>query len=64
VIGSACNLELVKKQGPKVLFGSYADRAERAVRATFGWRGVLAAVRQSGRIGRIRSSNRSKLAWP
>ena len=64
LIGSATSLYLVRRSGPKVLFGSYADRAQRVVTATFGWRGWLAAVRQSGRVGRLRSSTRSKLAWP
>ena len=64
LIGSACNLELVRNHGPKVLYGSYADRAGRSVGATLGWRGVLAAMRQSGRLVRLRSSGRSKLAWP
>jgi GH15 family glucan-1,4-alpha-glucosidase len=64
LIGSACNLSLVERHGPKVLFGTYADRARRAVEATFGWRGVWAAIKQSRRLGRLRSSPRSKLAWP
>jgi GH15 family glucan-1,4-alpha-glucosidase len=64
LIGSACNLTLVERHGPKVLFGTYADRAKRAVEATFGWRGVWAAIKHSRRLGRLRSSPHSKLAWP
>jgi len=64
LIGTACNLSLVERHGPKVLFGSYADRARRAVEATFGWRGIWAAIKQSRRIARLRSSPHSKLAWP
>jgi alpha,alpha-trehalase len=58
------NLALVERHGPKVLFGSYADRAGRAVEATLGWRGVWAAAKQSRRLARLRSSPHSKLAWP
>ena len=64
VIGNIVNLKLAETHGADALHGSYADRAQRAVRATFGWRGVLAAVLQSHRVGRVLSSKRSKLAWP
>ena len=64
VIGNIVNLKLAEAHGAEALQGSYADRARRAVRATFGWRGVLAAIVQSRRIGRLFSSKRSKLAWP
>jgi alpha,alpha-trehalase len=64
LIGSACNLALVERHGSKVLLGTYADRARRAVEATFGWRGIWAAFKQSRRVARLRSSPASKLAWP
>ena len=64
VIGNAVNLSLAERHGAAALHGSYADRAKRAVTATFGWRGLLAALLQSGMVGRLVSSKRSKLAWP
>lgn len=64
LIANVVNLQLVERHGPDALRGSYADRARRAVTATFGWRGILAAMWQSGRAARIVSSKRSKLAWP
>ena len=64
LIANVVNLQLVQKHGTSALHGSYADRARLAVTATYGWRGVLAAMWQSGRVGRVRSSTRSKLAWP
>ena len=64
LIGNLVNLRLAERGGPAALRGSYADRARRAVIATFGWRGVLAAIWQSHRPGRLWSSRRSKLAWP
>lgn len=64
LIGNLVNLRLVERYGVAALGGSYADRARRAVRATFGWRGVVAAMMQSCRLGRFISSRRSMLAWP
>jgi len=64
LIGNLVNLALVEAHGPEGLVGGYASRAERAVSASFGWRGVLAATMQSKRVGRIASSDASKLAWP
>ena len=64
VIGNIVNLQLAERRGARALRGSYADRACLAVTATFGWRGFLAAMVQSRRIGRIVSSKRSKLPWP
>ena len=64
LIANVVNLQLHERGGPAALRGSDADRARRAVHATFGWRGVLAAMWQSCRIGRLRSSRRSRLAWP
>jgi GH15 family glucan-1,4-alpha-glucosidase len=64
LIGSAVNLQLHADRGPAGVLGCYADRAERAVGATFGWRAVLAMVRQTRRIGRLRSSKASVMLWP
>jgi GH15 family glucan-1,4-alpha-glucosidase len=64
LIGSAVNLQLYERRGSAGVRGSYADRARRAVSATFGWRGILAALRQTHRVGPLRSSPASKLAWP
>jgi len=64
LIGNLVNLALIDKHGPDGLAGGYAERAERAVSASFGWRGILAATVQSKRVGRITSSDASKLTWP
>ncbi|MEO5764719.1 MAG: glycoside hydrolase family 15 protein [Casimicrobiaceae bacterium] len=64
IIGNLVNLQLAERRGAAALAGSYAHRARQVVTATFGWRGVLAAMWQSRRLGRIVSSRRSKLAWP
>lgn len=64
LIGNIVNLQLAGRGGAAAVRGSYADRAQRAVTATFGWRGVLAAMWQSRRPARLWSSKRSKLAWP
>ena len=64
LIGNIVNLQLAERRGADALQGSYADRAQRAVHASFGWRGVLAAMWQSRMVGRIFSSKKSKLAWP
>jgi alpha,alpha-trehalase len=64
LIGSAVHLQLNDRYGAAGIAGSYADRAARSVGATFGWRGIWAAVKQCGRVGRIRASKRSYLVWP
>lgn len=64
VIGNAVNLSLAQRHGADSLRGSCADRARLAVTATFGWRGVLAAMWQSRSLSRWRGSRRSRLAWP
>lgn len=60
LINTAVSLTLFRKYGAEGVRGGYADRAHRSVRATFGWRGVLAALLSTGRI-RLRSSSASKL---
>jgi hypothetical protein len=64
LIGSAVHLQLGKRYGAPGVAGSYADRAARGVGATFGWRGMWTAIKQCGRVGRIRASKRSYLVWP
>ncbi|MEO5883821.1 MAG: glycoside hydrolase family 15 protein [Caldimonas sp.] len=64
LIGNAVNLKLAEDKGEDALRGGYADRARRVVGSTFGWRGVLAAMWQSRRIGRLRGSKASRLMWP
>lgn len=64
LIGNVVNLKLADQGGAAAVRGSYADRACAAVTATFGWRGLLAAMWQSRRPARLWSSKRSKLAWP
>ncbi|MEO9101162.1 MAG: glycoside hydrolase family 15 protein [Burkholderiaceae bacterium] len=64
LIGCIVNLQLADRAGAAALAGGYAERAARAVGATFGWRGVVAAIAQSRQVGRFRSSTKSCLAWP
>ncbi|MEP6558542.1 MAG: glycoside hydrolase family 15 protein, partial [Burkholderiales bacterium] len=64
LIGCIVNLQLADRAGAAALAGGYAERAARAVGATFGWRGVVAAIAQSRQVGRFRSSTKSRLAWP
>jgi GH15 family glucan-1,4-alpha-glucosidase len=64
LVGSAVNLELARGHGTSALTGGYAERARRAVGATFGWRAIWAALCNSGRVGRLRPSRDSVLLWP
>jgi GH15 family glucan-1,4-alpha-glucosidase len=64
LIGSAVNLQLHRRRGAWALAGSYADRAGRALAATFGWHGLRTTLERSRRVARLRSSPASKLAWP
>lgn len=64
LVASAVNLALAERHGAAAARGSHAERIGRAVGATYGWRGVLAAMRASGRLGRLRASRASRLAWP
>lgn len=61
LIGNAIHLELCAKGGAAALAGTHADRARRAVGATFGWRALWEACKASGRVGRFWSSRRSIL---
>ncbi|MGF1623981.1 MAG: glycoside hydrolase family 15 protein [Alphaproteobacteria bacterium] len=62
VINSAVLLQLYQRRGARAVAGTHADRARRGVQAVLGWRAVWAAIRQSGRIGRLRSSRASMLS--
>lgn len=61
LIQSATNLELYEKHGVAALQGTHADRARYTVEAAAGWRGLWAAFKRSGRVGRLWSSSKSKL---
>ena len=61
LVNSAVNLALHERHGTHAVRAGYAERAHRSVRATFGWRGVLAAFLSTGRI-RVFGSGASRLA--
>lgn len=60
LINTAVGLELLDKRGVEAVRAGYAERARSSVRATFGWRGALAALLGTGRL-RLRSSRASRL---
>lgn len=62
LIGNAIHLELHERHGAQALSGTNADRARRAVGATFGWRAIWEACKASGRVGRFWSSRKSVLS--
>ncbi|HEX3210814.1 MAG TPA: glycoside hydrolase family 15 protein, partial [Geminicoccaceae bacterium] len=64
LIETAFNLQLCQRRGPAHLAGSYADRARQVAGGVFGRRGLWARLRRSQRVGRVRSSAASRLAWP
>lgn len=64
LIGSAVNLRLYDRYGAAGVAGSYADRARRSVEATFGWRGLWAAIKQCRAPARLWPSTQSYLLWP
>jgi GH15 family glucan-1,4-alpha-glucosidase len=61
LIGSAAHLALFERLGREGLQGNYADRGERLVSATLGWRAIWAAFKATWKVGRIRSSKDSIL---
>lgn len=61
LIGAAVHLDLYEKGGIGALAGSHADRAQRQVAATFGWRAIWAALKATRRVGRMFPSKRSVL---
>lgn len=60
--GSAVTLDLHRRKGATALAGAHADRARRGVAAVLGWRAIVAAMIQCGRVGRLFASARSVLA--
>lgn len=56
---NAVHLDLYERGGVDLLRGTLADRARRAVGATFGWRALWASFKTSRRVGRIVSSRAS-----
>jgi GH15 family glucan-1,4-alpha-glucosidase len=60
LVSAAVNLDLCQRRGPQAVHGTFADRAHRAVRATIGWKGLLAGFLHSGRA-RLVSSRASQL---
>lgn len=61
LIQCAVNFGIYEEHGLEALQGTHADRARINVGATSGWRGIWAAFKKSGRVGRIRSSRASIL---
>ena len=64
VLMNLVHLQLVETGGPEAIAGTYADRAERVVGASFGLEGLLASAVRSGTVHRVTSSKASMLAWP
>ncbi len=62
LIQTATLFELVNDGGVEALLGTPADRVRRTVGANAGVMGMWAAFRRTGRIGRVWSSRRSRLA--
>ncbi len=62
LIGSAVHLALSEKKGVAALKGTHAERAQRIVSATLGWRAIFAAAKATWRVGRLWSSKRSILS--
>jgi GH15 family glucan-1,4-alpha-glucosidase len=58
LIVSAINLSIYRRAGRRGVLGSYAERASQTVRATSGWRAVIAGV-LDGRKPRLFSSKKS-----
>ncbi|MDQ3071318.1 MAG: glycoside hydrolase family 15 protein [Acidobacteriota bacterium] len=61
LIEAAVNLDLCRRDGVDALQGPPAQRARRAVGATAGLRGIWAAFRRAGHVGRLRSSRASTM---
>ena len=59
LIEAAVNLDLYRRKGAEALQGRPAQRAHRAVGATAGVRGIWAAFRRAGHVGRLTSSRAS-----
>lgn len=61
MIQCAVNFWIYEEHGLEALQGTHADRARVHVEATAGLRGLWAAFKKSGRVGRLRSSRASML---
>jgi GH15 family glucan-1,4-alpha-glucosidase len=62
VVRSAALLELARRGGASALAGTDADRARRLAGATAGPWALWATLRQTGRVGRVFSSSRSRVS--
>ncbi len=58
-MASAVNLELWRHGGMDAIAGGFAERVRRSVQAVYGWRGMLASLAETGRLGRILPSQAS-----
>ncbi|MEO5733872.1 MAG: glycoside hydrolase family 15 protein [Rubrivivax sp.] len=58
---NAVHLDLVERNGADALQGTLADRAQRSVGATVGWRALWCAFKDSRRVARLRSSRESMM---
>jgi hypothetical protein len=61
VIQSAVHLELCERHDPEALQGTHAYQARYGGETTGGLRALWAAFKQTGRVGRLRSSRASML---
>ena len=64
LISAAVNLELHAEGGATAIAGTYADRAKRAVGATFGLKALVSSLYKTGTIHRLTSSEASTMMWP
>lgn len=62
LVNSAVHLSVFEQSGVEALRGTWADRARYTVERTAGLCGLWSAFRQTGRVGRFRSSRASMLA--
>ena len=60
LVNTAVNIAIFDRYGAGAVRAGYAERARLSVKATFGWRGVLAALMSTGRV-RLVSSRASQL---
>ena len=55
LVNSAVNLALHERHGTHAVRQGYAERAQKSVKATFGWRGAVAAMASSGTVRAVGS---------
>ncbi|HET9578325.1 MAG TPA: glycoside hydrolase family 15 protein [Usitatibacter sp.] len=60
LVNTAVSLALFDRHGPGAVRAGHAERARLHVKATFGWRGIAAALASTGRV-RLRSSRASRI---